>query len=271
MQVKILGPLEAYENGVAVTPIARKQRQVFSLLALCPGTVVSVPALIEELWGATPPASAMTTLQTYIMHVRRGITTAFGSISNKAAKDVLRTRYGGYLLDIDGQDVDAYVYERLTESGKRALEHGDLALAAKLLRQSLALWRGDALVDVHAGSRISEAVTRLQESRLGVLELVIEIDIRLGRHAAVLADLSGLTARYPMNENLCGQFMLALYRSGRKSQALEAFIRLRGTLVNELGVEPSSRIQRLQHAILRSEPALDIVCPPGRPIADIAV
>jgi DNA-binding SARP family transcriptional activator len=259
MQIKVLGPLEARENGMSITPIARKPRQVLSLLALQPGAVVSVTSFIEELWGTKPPASALTTLQTYILQVRRGIAAALGSNNNDPAKDVLRTCYGGYLLDMDPGGVDMYVYERLAADGKKAFEHSDLELASALFRQALDIWRGEVLVDVHAGQRIGMEVTRLEESRLGVLEARIVTDLRLGKHGDLLAELSVLTTRYPMHENLCGHFMLALHRGGRKSQALEVFTKLRKTLVNELGVEPSGRLQRLQQAILRSDPGLEAI------------
>jgi SARP family transcriptional regulator, regulator of embCAB operon len=259
MQIKVLGPLEARENGMSITPIARKPRQVLSLLALQPRAVVSVTSFIEELWGTKSPASALTTLQTYILQVRRGIAAALGSNNNDPAKEVLRTCYGGYLLDVDPGDVDMYVYERLAADGKKASENSDLELASAMFRQALGIWRGEVLVDVHAGQRIGMEVTRLEESRLGVLEARIVTDLRLGKQGDLLAELSVLTTRYPMHENLCGHFMLALHRGGRKSQALEVFTKLRKTLVNELGVEPSGRLQQLQQAILRSDPGLDAI------------
>ncbi|MEV4432825.1 AfsR/SARP family transcriptional regulator [Streptomyces sp. NPDC049585] len=259
MQIDMLGPLVAHENGILVTPIARKPRQVFSLLALHAGAVVKVPALIEELWGTRPPASALTTLQTYILQVRRGITVALGASHNGPAKDVLRTCYGGYVLDVDPANTDVHAYERLVEAGRQAAEEGDLEAASALQARALGLWRGDALVDVHAGMRIEMEVARLEESRLGVLEAHLETELRLGRHAGLLPELSALTARHPMHENLWALFMVALHRSGRTSQALEAFIKLRRTLVRELGVEPSARLQNLQHAILRADPEIDAV------------
>ncbi|MBP2702952.1 AfsR/SARP family transcriptional regulator [Microbispora sp. RL4-1S] len=259
MEVKLLGPLVASQNGMFITPIPRKPRQVFSLLALNAGTVVTVPAFVEELWGMRPPASALSTLQTYILQVRRGIAPALGASRTDATKHILRTCYGGYMLDIDPGDVDVHRYEHLSLAGKRAFESGQWETASALCHEALALWRGEALVDVHAGMRIGVEVARLEESRLGVLETRIETDLRLNRHAGVLAELSSLTARFPMHENFWAQFMIALHRSGRTSQALENFIKIRTTLVSELGVEPSARLRHLQQAILRSDPKLDLV------------
>jgi DNA-binding SARP family transcriptional activator len=261
VEIKVLGPLVARHNGLSVAPIARKPRQVFTLLTLQAGSMATVPALMEELWAANPPASALTTLQTYILQVRRGIAAALGSSSNDAAKEILRTSYGGYQLAIDRDDVDVFAYERLAAAGKNAYERGEFEVASNLLRRALDVWRGDALVDVSAGIRLGMEVARLEESRLGVLELCIDAELRMGRHAHLLVELSALTARYPMHENLCSRFMVALHRSGRKSQALEIYLRLRRTLVNELGIEPSARVQQLQQAILRSDPELDTARP----------
>ncbi|PRY45179.1 AfsR/SARP family transcriptional regulator [Umezawaea tangerina] len=252
MEIKVLGPLEASEKGASITPSAGKPRQLLALLGLRAGHVVTVPALIEELWGATPPRSALTTLQTYVLQIRRRIEAA----GTGAAKDVLVTRYGGYLLDAGDGYVDVAHYERLAGQGQRALEEGDLEAASRLLRSALEVWRGPVLSDVPTGTRLAMEVTRLEESRLGALEAQIDADLRLGRHQALLGDLSMLTAQHPLHENFCAQHMLALYRSGRPSRALEAYRTLRDRLVDELGLGPSDRLRGLQRAILRADPNL---------------
>lgn len=257
MEIKVLGPLEARENGVSVTPTAGKPRQLLALLALQAGHLVTVPALIDELWGAAPPRSALTTLQTYVLQVRRKIAATIPREGAGTAKDVLVTRYGGYLLDVAPENVDVRSYERLATAGQRALEVGDLESASRLLRAALDVWRGPVLVDVQIGMHLGIEVTRLQESRLGVLEARIEADMRLGRHQSLLSELSMLTAQQPMHENLCTQYLLALYRSGRQWRALEAYQSLRDTLIEQLGLEPSERLRQLQRAILSSDPALD--------------
>lgn len=257
MDIKILGPLEAHVNGKSIAPTAAKPRQILALLALHIGQVVTVPALIEELWGMNPPRSALTTLQTYIMQLRRRIEAALAVSGASGAKEVLVTRYGGYMLDVAPDDVDAYRFERLVAGGAKALEEGKNDTASQLLRSALEMWRGQALVDVQIGLRLGVEVTRLEESRLAVLESRIDADLRLGRHNTLLSELSVLAARYPIHENLCAFYMLALYRSGRQWRALEVFKQLRQTLVDELGVEPSARLQHLQRAILNSDPALD--------------
>jgi DNA-binding SARP family transcriptional activator len=255
MEVKVLGPLEAQENGTSVAPTAGKLRQILALLALEGGQVVTVPTLIEELWRMEPPRSALTTLQTYILQLRRLIDGALGSGGPVAAKDLLVTRSGGYLLNVsDGIDVQRY--ERLAAAGTRAADNSDYESASRLLRSALDVWRGQALADVPVGLRLGIEAIRLEESRLGVLELCIDADLRLGRHYVLLSELAMLNASYPMHENLCAQFMVALYRAGQQWRAIDVYKRLRDTLVDELGVEPSARLQHLQRAILRSDPAL---------------
>lgn len=257
MEIKVLGPLEARENGISITPTASKPRQLLAMLALQAGHVVTVPTLIEELWGMAPPRSALTTLQTYVLQVRRKIDAAIQSDTPDAAKGVLVTRYGGYMLDVAQENVDVRSFERLASAGRRAMEVGDLESASRLLRSALDVWRGPVLVDVQIGSCLAMEVTRLHEAKLCAIESRIEADIRLGRHQSLLSELSMLTAQHPMHENLCGQHMLALYRSGRQWQALEVYQSLRDTLIGELGLEPSDRLRRLQRAILNTDPSLD--------------
>ncbi|HEX6340536.1 AfsR/SARP family transcriptional regulator [Umezawaea sp.] len=253
MRIRVLGPLEATANGRSVLPTAAKPRQVFALLALRAGQVVPVATLVEELWGERPPRSSRTTLQTYVMQLRR--------LLGDDATGVLATRFGGYLLDVPPECVDVHEYERLARSGRHAAEAGDFESAARLLLAALDVWRGPALVDVPTGESLSIEVTRLEESRLSAVESRIAADMRCGRHHVLLSELAVLTARYPMNENLCAQHMIALFRSGRQWQALDAFKALRGALVDELGVEPSGSLRELQRAILRSDARLDRAVP----------
>ncbi len=271
MEVKVLGPLEAQVNGRSIVPTAAKPRQILALLALEAGQVVTVPALIEELWGMQPPRSALTTLQTYILHLRRFIDSAIDGDEAGAAKDLLVTRCGGYLLNVEEGSVDVQRYERLAAAGARATEISDDESASRLLRSALAVWRGQVLVDVPAGLRLGIEVIRLEESKLGVLELCIDAELRLGRHYTLLSELAVLNASHPMNENLCAQFMVALYRSGRQWRAMDVYKRLRDTLVGELGVEPSARLQHLQRAILGSDPMLEEAARKGRRAERLAI
>ncbi|MEU5979086.1 AfsR/SARP family transcriptional regulator [Streptomyces sp. NPDC047315] len=257
MEIQLLGPLSAEVDAVSIVPTASKPRQILALFALQPGRIVPVPTLIEELWGTEIPRSAMTTLQTYVLTLRRNLGTAMGPGAPVAVKEVIATRHGGYVLQIPADRVDVSRYERLVAAGQEAFERGDDEGTAALLRQALGMWQGPPLVDVRTGPVLSIEVMRLQESRLVTVERRIDAELRLGRHSELLAELTDLTARHPRHEGLHSQAMVALYRAGRQAAALDVFHRLRGRLVEELGVEPSPQLRRLHQAILTVDPALD--------------
>ncbi len=253
MDVKILGPFEAQIGDIDILPTAAKVRQVLAVLALQPGRVVSARTLAEELWDESP-RSAATTLQTYIMQLRRRISAAYEQVDpSRSAKSVLVTRHLGYALEIDPADVDAVEFARLSQAGQNALDAGDLERASTLLNRALQLWRGDPLLDLTAGGQLSIEVLRLRELWQTTLECRIDVDLAVGRYHHVLAELATLVARDPMNEGLCERYMLALNHVGRRNQALTVFRSLRRCLVDELGVEPSGRLHQLQMRILNDE------------------
>lgn len=264
MKIHVLGALRAEVNGESIVPTAGKPRQILSLLSLYPGRAMPVSTLMEEIWGVEPPQSALTTLQTYILHLRRHLGTAMGPDSPHTAKEVLATRHGGYLMQIPAESVDAHQYERMVAEGRTACDAGDDVTAADRFRQALALWRGPALVDVRVGPILEIEVMRLEESRLGTVEWRIDADLRLGRHSELIAELTELTARHPHHEGLHSQAMVALYRSGRQASALEVYRKLRIRLIEGLGVEPSPQVQRLHQAILAVDPKLDVAAGPRR-------
>jgi DNA-binding SARP family transcriptional activator len=264
MNIKVLGALNAEVNGISIVPTAGKPRQVLALLALYPGRVVPVPTLMEEIWGTDLPQSSLTTLQTYILQLRRMLGTAMGPDVPGTAKDVLATRYGGYLLQIPSETVDVFRYERLVAEGRQAFEDGEDARAASQLREALDLWEGPALVDVRVGPVLEIEVLRLEQSRLVAQERRIDADLRLGRHVELIAELTDLIARHPQHEGLHSQAMVALYRSGRQAAALDVYRRLRQRLIDELGVEPSPQLQRMHQAMLAVDPRLDIIAGPRR-------
>ncbi|MFZ3560636.1 AfsR/SARP family transcriptional regulator [Streptomyces sp. BH055] len=256
MDIEVLGSLSVRENGVPIAPTAPKPRQVLALLALNADHVVPVSTLIEELWDENPPRSARTTLQTYILQLRELITDALlrGGDTATSAKDILVTLPGGYRLQTRGGTIDYQELERRAGAGYRAMDAEDYPAAARKLRDALALWTGSALADVQAGSQITLEVSRLEETRLCALDQRIEADLRLGNHRGLLSELTVLVKQFPMHESLHGQFMLALYRSGRRGEALNVYQRLRTTLVRELGLEPSAALGKLQRSILMAQP-----------------
>jgi DNA-binding SARP family transcriptional activator len=266
VRIEVLGPLHVEAGAVAVVPTAGKQRQILALLALQPGRLVPVAALIEELWGALPPRTARATIQTYVLRLRRILAAALGAPDGPArARTLLAAGHGGYLLRATEADVDAFAFQREAQAGHAAFADGDSELAARLLRTALARWRGPALVDVPAGAALRIQAARLQESRLLAIERRIDAELRLGLHGQLLAELVELTSRHPSNERLHSQAMVAFYRSGRQSSALELYRGLRRRLIEELGLEPLPQLQRLHQAMLSVDPRLDRVAHGGRP------
>lgn len=249
MEIEVLGPLDIRLDGTSIVPSAGKPRQILALLALRAGRIVTVPVLMEEIWGDRIPRSAQTTLQTYILQLRRRISAARPDV-RRPAKDVLSTRFGGYQLSEPVHSSDVGTFQRLTAEGGAALERGEAGRAAEVLGRALGLWHGSALIDVPTGHVLNTEILGIEEGRARALELRIEADLRLGRHAELLGELRMLVARHPLHESFHAQLMIALCRSGHTWRALEVYQQLRSTLVGELGVEPSDRIQRLHRQVL---------------------
>ncbi|KUL62337.1 MULTISPECIES: AfsR/SARP family transcriptional regulator [unclassified Streptomyces] len=256
MDIQVLGGFSVRLNGMPVVPTAPKPRQVLALLALNADRAVPLRTLTEELWGAQPPRSSRATLQTYILQLRELIGEALareaGPRPGRTGKDVLVTSPGGYRLETGGGVRDFGEFERLSNEGYRAMDNEDHTGAARALREALALWQGPALADVNAGIHLDMEARRLEEARLCALDQRIEADLGLGRHRELLSELTVLVERHSMHESLHSQFMLALYRSGRGGEALHVYQRLRGTLVRNLGLEPSAPVRRLQRSILKA-------------------
>lgn len=267
LHIDLLGPLSLRLNQISVMISAPKQRQVLSLLALNAGYVVTLPTFIEELWGECPPRSHTTTLQTYILQLRNALAA---NSSDPSARQIISTRYCGYLLEEGVCQTDIEIFDHLVRAGRVAAEAGDYHLASDEFNRGLQLWRGPALVDVRIGHVLEIETASLEERRLGALERHIEIDLVLGRHTDLLGELMLMTAKNPMNENLYAFLMTALYRAGHVGRSLEAFHRLRSVLNLELGVEPCQRLKRLQAAILSGDPALETWSVP-RPRETVAV
>jgi YVTN family beta-propeller protein len=262
VEFRVLGDLEVRHQGEAIPLGAHQQRAVLAMLVLYAGEVVSGDRLMDELWGDEPPARAAKTVQVYVSRLRKALTGAGGTSS-----DPIVTRDHGYVLRVDPAQVDLRVFERLLDEGRRAHAERAFERAGDVLREALALWRGPPLADFTFDAFAAREIARLEELRLEALELRIDADLELGRHAALVAELEMLTAQHPLRERLCAQRMLALYRSGRQSEALALYAATRRLLVDELGIEPSAVLRELQQAMLRQDPALQQVLPPRRRIA----
>jgi len=253
MDFRILGPFQLVNGFRELTPSAPKLRALLAMLVIRNNYVVQVQEMIDELWPESPPTSALPTLQTYIYKLRK----LFPG-NGMDADGVLRTRHNGYQLAISDGDIDLARFERLVTDGRSALQT-DPQRATKILSEALSLWRGPALSDIKAGEVLSAQVIRIEESRMNALELRIEADLQLGGHGSLISELKALTASYPLHEGLHGKLMLALYRCGRRGEALAAYQRLRHSLIDELGLEPSAALRSMQQAILASDTALDPV------------
>ncbi len=225
-----------------------KQRSLLALLLLNVGEIVSTDRLVEELWAGQPPKTAVGSLQNLVSELRKAL-----------GPDVLRTRAPGYVLDVDPELVDVHRFQRLVA---RAREGKDAELRAAQLREALALWRGPPLADLALEPFAQVEIARLEELRTAAREELIYAELEVGRHSQLVGELEALVAEHPLREKLRGQLMLALYRSGRQAEALEAYREARETLVEQLGIEPSPELQRLEQAILRHDRELELSSQP---------
>ena len=207
------------------------------------GRTISSARLIDELWGDAAPASARKMVQINVSQLRKVL-----------PEGVLRTHAGGYSLAIDPQALDLARFERLAREGRAAADPRE---AADKLAAALALWRGPALAEFDEPFAEREG-TRLEALRLSALEDRIEADLALGRHAAVAPELDGLVRDHPERERMRGQHMLALYRSGRQTDALASYREAWRRLGEELGIMPSVELRKLEAAIFAHDPALDL-------------
>ncbi len=263
MNIRVLGPLVAEIGEITFTPRPAQQRQVLSLLAMAPNRVVPVRELRQELWSEGPPNCALTVIQTYVVALRKILAKGLNRSPREVSQHTLTTHRDGYSLHLDPDALDAHRFETCARQGSRALGADDAEAAATYLTQALALWRGPVLADLRSGPVLDLEVTRLNLAWLATIEQRIAADLQLGRHYEVLAELSTLTARRPLDETLHQQYMFALHRTGRRCHALQAYHRLRDTLITELGMEPCRSAQRLHQAILVADPALDLDRRPG--------
>jgi DNA-binding SARP family transcriptional activator len=256
MKISVLGPLYLEHNGIALTPTAGKPRTVFASLLINESAVVPTSALVREVWGDTPPKSAATTMQTYVLQVRKTLAAATGLSLAEVSATMLQTKGNGYVFHAPGGALDLTEYQRLERTGVVAMTDGDLLTAVQALRAALRMWRGPALADVYGGPMIEAVVAQLEQARLTMLDYRIELELRLGLHQEILGELNSLVRRYPYHEDLTAQFIVALYRSGRREYALHTLRRMRSTMIDELGLEPSPKFGRLAKALVDRDPTL---------------
>jgi DNA-binding SARP family transcriptional activator len=243
MEFRLLGPLEVVEHDRSLGLGGVKQRSLLAVLLLHANEVVSADRLIDELWGQAPPSTASKGVQVYVSRLRKQL-----------GESRLATRSPGYVLRVGASELDLGRFEELLDEARRA----DPDSAAQKLRGALALWRGPALADLAYEPFAQSEIARLEELRWVALERRIDADLAGGRHAELVGELEALIAQHPVREHLRYQLMLALYRSSRQAEALDAYHQARRKLSDELGLEPSEELRRLEQAILRQDADLDL-------------
>ena len=257
MDFRILGPLEVDDRGRRLPLRGPRQRALLASLLLRAGEIVPEDRLLDEVWRGEPPPSGGAALRVRISQLRKAL-AATGS------PPALTSRPPGYVLEVDAGQVDALRFERLLGEGRRLLADGDPTAAAATLREALELWRGPALAEFADDPFAAAESARLEELRIQAVEERVKAELLLGRHRELAAELEGLVAEHPFRERLRGQLMLALYRSGRQAEALAAYRDVRSVYVEELGIEPTRRLQDMEQRILRQDSSLDAPAQRGR-------
>lgn len=238
---RLLGQLDAGSLALG----APKQRLLLALLLLNANTVVSRETAVDCLWSEDPPGRARTALQVYVHNLRQIL-----------GGERIVTRGTGYLLLADTDEIDALLFERSVSQSRAAFTAGDNERSKTLLDGALELWRGEALAGLPFVPFVAVERDRLGELRLVAEELRQEARLALGEHQELIPELSAFVAQHPYRERAWGHLMLALYRAGRQSEALEAYRRFHGRLGDELGLAPSPPLRELERAILRHDPSL---------------
>jgi DNA-binding SARP family transcriptional activator/Flp pilus assembly protein TadD len=246
MEFRLLGPLEVRAGGRTLDLGGLRQRRVLAALLLNADRVVALPHLIDAAWDDDPPATAQRQVQNRVGALRAVLTRAGRFIDTEGA---------GYRLRVDPDELDLLVFEELTRRGRAAADAG-------LLRQALGLWRGPALSGL-GGDLLGRKAAALDEQHLAVWEECLELELAAGAHSRVVNELGALVAEHPLRERPVGLLMTALYRCGRQAEALSAYRELAHRLAEELGIDPSPELRRLQESVLRADPALDAPAPPA--------
>jgi DNA-binding SARP family transcriptional activator len=248
---RLLGPLEVMDGGRHVVVGGGRRRALLALLLLHRNEVVSADRLIDELWDGRPPVTAVKGLQVHISRLRKELTSVDGQ--NGCG---LLTRANGYVLEVTAENIDIARFERAVAKAEDANIEGRHGDAAELLNQALPLWRGPPLADFSYESFAQKEIARLEELRLVALEERFDAELALGHHTRVVAELEALVKVQPLRDRLRGQLMLALYRCGRRADALEVYREGYRRSIDELGIEPSHELRELQDRLLDESPEL---------------
>lgn len=260
LMVGLLGPVEVGPAGMAMTPVPQPRlRVLLGLLGMARGRVVTADALVDGLWGEEWSPGREKNLHALVYQLRRRLAAAEPGGGARLAR-----AGAGYRLVLEPVELDVEAFRELAGRGRQAAGAGDAAGARELLGHALGLWRGAALADAAPlCSRLAGEAARLEELRLAVVEERIGCDLALGRHAEVAGELAGLVEEFPLRERLAGLLMTALYRCGRRGEALAVYEAARRVLAEELGLDPGPELAGLQAQVLADDPALASAVTPG--------
>jgi DNA-binding SARP family transcriptional activator len=246
MEFQLLGPVEARDEQGTVPLGGALSRSILAALLLQPNRAVPTKQLIDAAWGENPPTGARTLVQNRVSMLRRALRAA------RPGGELIATMGSGYLIRVEPEQLDAEQFAHGVAHASRLAESGERVAAVDEFVGALALWRGTAL-DGLSTPYLRAAAQRLEEQRLRAWERRIRLDVSLGRHADLVAELTGLADTYSYHESFHALLMLVLYRTGRHADALAAYRRARATLTDQLGLEPSALLQQLHDAILRAD------------------
>jgi YVTN family beta-propeller protein len=249
---RILGPLEVTRDTQLVSLGGRRERAILAILLLSNGEVVSVERLIDGVWGEARPTSAKHMIHEYVSRLRQAL----------GDEPAIATRPPGYLLEWTDPTFDVYRFAQRTAAARESAEAGDHATAVRAYDEALALWRGNALADVGLEGQAQIAAARLDQERRLASEERVDSALALGRHLQLIPELEHRVEESPLRERPRAQLMLALYRAGRQTEALERYREGRALLVEQAGVEPGRDLRALERSILTQDPALDLTPPP---------
>lgn len=244
MRYEILGPLRLCNGHETAYISARKIETLLAVLLSKPNQVIFTEQLITEIWGETPPRRARAALHVYISQLRK----ILGADSDEPNPVV--TKPNGYLLRLANEDLDLNVYRRLVHQGRAHFTAGRFVDAANVLNAALDLWHGPALEELRSSPAIDRFASWLDQSRIETTERFIEANLMIDQHYDMIGLLYQLVDEHPLHENFYRQLMLALYRAGRRADALEIYRVARETMNRELGLEPCRPLTELQRRIL---------------------
>lgn len=267
VEVRVLGPAELAIDGAPVDVRAPKERALLACLALRADRPVALHELAGALWGDPPPASFRKSLQVHVSRLRRRVEAA----GLADGTELVATVDEGYRLALAADAVDLHRFESGLSAGRDALATGDAARAVDVLAAALDEWRSGPLPELADGTLGQGEGARLCEARAEATDLLVEAELALGRHDALVGRLEQLVGEEPLREQRWGLLMLALYRAGRQADALRAYQRARSFLVDELGIEPGAELRRLEAAIVAQDAELDLGPAPSPPPPDSPV